>query len=349
VEIDRPTRIVEYRAHSAAPTKTSGRSTGGIGGVMLIDVREGYAEFRGYQTWFRVTGDLRASKPPVVILHGGPGAAHDYTDAFKLLANGGRAVVQYDQLGCGRSTHLPGKPATFWTVEMFLAEFSNLVKQLGIASAYHVVGQSWGGMLGAEHGVTRPKGLRSLVIADSPASMELWVKEANKLRQALPPAVQATLLRHEKAGTTDTAEYTAAVQVFYDRHLCRLKPTPAEMTRSFAQIAADPTVYHTMNGPSEFHVVGTLKKWSIVDRVKRINVPTLLISGRHDEATPAVVKPFADGIKGARWEIFEHSSHVPHIEETERCMQVIGDFLAAHDKGSRRGGRARKKTKGGRK
>jgi len=135
---------------------------------MPIAIQEGYVPFRGYQTWYRVTGDLRAKKTPVVILHGGPGAAHDYTDAFKLLANSGRAVIQYDQLGCGRSTHLRGKGIDFWTVRLFLDELENLVKQLGIAAGYHVVGQSWGGMLGAEHGITRPKGLRALVIADSP-------------------------------------------------------------------------------------------------------------------------------------------------------------------------------------
>jgi L-proline amide hydrolase len=298
---------------------------------MIIGVQEGYAQFRGYQTWYRLTGDLRGPKPPVVILHGGPGAAHDYTDSFKLLANRGRAVIHYDQLGCGNSTHLRGKPADFWTVQLFLDELTNLLQQLEIAGSYHVVGQSWGGMLAAEHGVTEPKGLRALVIADSPASMELRVEEANKLREALPPDVQATLLKHEKAGTTDSPEYTAAVAVFYDRHLCRVKPMPQEVARSFAQIAADPTVYHTMNGPSEFHVIGTLKHWSIIDRVHRITAPTLMISGKHDEATPAVVQPFADGIKGARWEIFENSSHLPHVEETERCMQVIGDFLDAHD------------------
>jgi L-proline amide hydrolase len=304
--------------------------------LAVHEVQEGYAEFRGYQTWFRVTGKLRAAKPPVVILHGGPGAAHDYTDTFKLLANRGRAVIQYDQLGCGRSTHLRHKGADFWTVQLFLDELQNLLKQLGIAGRYHVVGQSWGGMLGAEHGVTRPKGLRALVIANSPASMELWVQEANRLREALPPEVQATLLRHEHDGTTSAPEYASAVKVFYERHLCRLKPIPQEIVRSLAQIDADPTVYHTMNGPSEFHVVGTLKHWSIIDRLHRINVPVLLISGRHDEATPAVVQPFADGIKGARWEMFENSSHSPHIEETERCMQLIGDFLDQHDKPARR-------------
>ena len=299
---------------------------------MTVPAHEGLADFRGYQTWYRVTGDLKSGKPPVVILHGGPGAAHNYTDSFTRLAEHGRAVVHYDQLGCGLSTHLPEKGADFWTVQLFLDELDNLLAHLGMVTSYHVIGQSWGGMLGAEHAVRQPKGMRSIVIADSPPSMVLWVQEANKLRDALPAEVQATLLKHEKAGTTNSPEYATAMRVFYDRHVCRVTPWPDEVARSFAQIEADPTVYFTMNGPSEFHVVGTLKNWTIVDRLDRITAPVLLISGRHDEATPAVVQPFKDKIKQARWEIFEHSSHMPHVEETARCMKVVGDFLDQHDR-----------------
>ncbi len=116
------------------------------------------------------------------ILHGGPGASHDYADRMKLIAHQGRAVIHYDQLGCGKSTHLKDKGVDFWTVQLFLDELDSLLDHLGIRGAYHVLGQSWGGMLGAEHAVTQPKGLKSLTISDSPASMELWVQEANKLR-----------------------------------------------------------------------------------------------------------------------------------------------------------------------
>ncbi len=294
-------------------------------------VAEGRAPFRSYETWYRVTGTLGGPKAPLVVLHGGPGALHDYIDRMKLMANQGRAVIHYDQLGCGRSTHLKEKGADFWTVRLFLDELENLLQHLGIANRYHVLGQSWGGMLGAEHGVTRPAGLKSLVISDSPASMELWVQEANKLREALPADVQATLLKHEAAGTTASEEYQTAMRVFYDRHVCRVVPWPPEVLRSFAGIEEDPTVYHTMNGPSEFHVIGSLKNWSIVDRLDRINVPTLLISGRYDEATPATVQPFADKIKDVRWQIFEYSSHMPHIEETELYMKTVGAFLDAND------------------
>lgn len=295
-----------------------------------MDVREGEAPFGDHRTWYRVTGDLAAAQAPLVVAHGGPGCTHDYVDSFKLLAGRGRAVVHYDQIGNGRSTHRPDAPKDFWTVGLFLDELGSLLRHLGIERRYHLLGQSWGGMLGMEHAVRRPAGLKSLVIADSPASLDHWVAEANRLREALPPDTQAALLRHEAAGTTDHPEYEAAVRVFYDRHVCRV-PWPPEVERTFAAIAADPTVYHTMNGPSEFHVIGTLAGWSIVERLHEIAVPTLTISGRHDEATPAIVKVIVDRVPDIRWEIFEESSHMPHVEETGRCMAVVGDFLDAHD------------------
>lgn len=292
-----------------------------------MQVHEGYADFQGHQTWYRVTGDLASGRLPLVVAHGGPGCTHDYVDSFKDLAAQGWPVVHYDQLGNGRSTHLRGIDPGFWTVALFLDELNNLLRHLGITE-YVLLGQSWGGMLAAEHGVRQPAGLRGLIIANSPASMALWRAAAAELRAKLPPEVQATLERHEAAGSTDSPEYRAASDVFYARHVCRVQPMPAEVARTFAAIDDDPTVYHAMNGPTEFHVIGSLKDWSVIDRLERIQVPTLLISGRHDEATPACVEPFDRLIPDVRWRIFEESSHMPHVEEREACMATVAVFLA---------------------
>jgi L-proline amide hydrolase len=289
-------------------------------------------EWDGGWTWYRVAGELASGGPaPLVILHGGPGAAHDYLEPVADLANQtGRACVLYDQIGCGRSQHLPDAPAEFWTVDLFRRELTALVAHLGISERYHVLGQSWGGMLGMEHAVGNPSGLRSLVVANSPASMELWVSEADRLRTLLPPEVQDTLTRHEQAGSTDSEEYEAAVMVFYERHLCRI-PFPDGLQRTFAQLAEDPTVYHTMNGPSEFHVVGTLKGWNITPRLADVSVPVLVISGEHDEATPAVVRPLVAALSDVRWEILEDASHSTHVEQPERFLELVDAFLVAHD------------------
>jgi L-proline amide hydrolase len=291
---------------------------------------EGSMTRDGNETWYRIVGDLESGPTPVVICHGGPGAAHDYTEPIADLSRSGRGCVLYDQVGCGRSTHLPDAPADFWTVQLFKDELVDLTRHLGIADRYAVVGQSWGGMLALEHALDHPAGLRGIVVADSPASIPLWVAEANRLREDLPPDVQETLTRHEEEGTTNAPEYEAAVRVYYDRHLCRV-PWPDCVERSFAQMADDPTVYHTMNGPSEFHCIGSLRTWDITDRLSEISTPTLLISGRYDEATPHIVEQIHTRIPGAQWRIFEESSHMPHVEEPEGFLQTAESFLATLD------------------
>ena len=296
-------------------------------------VTSGTLEFEGHRTWYRVTGTLDpdAARAPLVILHGGPGAAHNYTLAMTGLAVAGRAVVHYDQLGCGLSTHLPDADPAFWTVELFVRELRNLVDQLGIAGRFHLLGQSWGGMLGPEVVLADAAGIASLTICDSPASMPLWLEAANELRARLPPDVQQTLTQHEQAGTTHSAAYVAAMDVFYARHVCRVQPMPDDVTASFAQIDAEPTVYHTMNGPSEFHVIGTLKNWSVVERLGDVCVPTLVVAGAYDEAMPSTWQPFVDRIPDVESHVFAESSHMPHVEEPAAFTAVVGDFLARHD------------------
>jgi proline-specific peptidase len=295
-------------------------------------VREGTIPFKGYETWYRIVGaGEEPGKLPLLCLHGGPGAAHDYLESLAAMAETGRRVIFYDQLGCGRSA-IPDSRPELWTVDLYIEEV-DAVRQALALDRIHLLGQSWGGMLAMEYALTQPQGLASLTIASSPASMVQWLEEANRLREALPPEVQQTLLRHEAAGTIESQEYQEAMAVFYARHVCRVDPVPEYVQRTFAAIAANPEVYHTMNGPSEFHVVGTLKEWDIISRLGEIQVPTLVTSGRHDEATPLIAETVHNGIPGSRWVIFEESAHMPHAEEPERYMQVLDAFLTEVEAG----------------
>ncbi|WP_183712011.1 MULTISPECIES: proline iminopeptidase-family hydrolase [unclassified Rhizobium] len=300
--------------------------------VAAIPTQEAFLPFREYRTWYRITGSLDSGRLPLVVAHGGPGCTHDYVDSFKGIAEvDGRAVIHYDQLGNGKSTRLPEKGPDFWTPALFLDELDTLLRHLGIQNRYAFLGQSWGGMLGAEHAVRRPKGLKALVIANSPANMHTWVAEANRLREELPQEVQDTLLKHERAGTITDPEYITASRVFYDRHVCRVVPWPEEVVRTFATMDEDNTVYRNMNGPTEFHVIGTMKDWTIEDRLPLIEAPTLLISGKYDEATPLVVKPYVDRVRGCEWVLFENSSHMPHVEEKDLCLKTVSEFLERYD------------------
>jgi L-proline amide hydrolase len=296
-------------------------------------VTTGEMPFSDGHTWYRITGDLRAGSgpAPLVIVHGGPGAAHNYCLAMQALADDGRAVIHYDQFGCGNSSHRPDWDPARWTVQLFVDELAALVAHLGIGDSYHLLGQSWGGMLGPEYVLQHPAGIRSFTICDSPAAMSLWIEAATTLRARLPAEVQQTLTRHEQAGTTDSEEYRAATEVFYDRHVCRVVPNPQDVTDTFSQLDADPSVYHAMNGPSEFHVIGSLKDWSVVDRLSGIATPTLVVAGEFDEAMPLVWQPFLDRIPGARSHVFAGASHMPHVEQPEQFRQLVGGFLREHD------------------
>jgi L-proline amide hydrolase len=295
--------------------------------VRAVAAREGTIPFLGLETWYRVVGEDTPGKLPLLCLHGGPGSGHDYLEPMEDLATGRRAIF-YDQLGSGRSP-APSDPSR-WTVELYLDELSAVREALGL-ERIHLLGQSWGGMLSAEIAVRRPAGLKSVAICNSPASMELWMAGAAELRAQLPPDTQAALTRHEEAGTVTDPEYLEATDEFYRRHLCRVVPMPQDLVDTIAQTEAEPTVYHTMNGPNEFHVLGTLRGWSIIDRLPEITAPTLVIAGEFDEATPATWQPYVDHISGAESQVFPDTSHCSHLEKPEEFRAVVAAFLASHD------------------
>lgn len=276
----------------------------------------------GHRVWYRVVGGGGEHESvPLLVMHGGPGCPHDYLENLIALASENRRVIFYDQLGCGNSD-LPDD-TSLWTVERFTDEIDVVRAALGLERV-HLLGQSCGGMLSIEYAIRQPRGLVSLILADSMPSMVLWVEEANRLRAELPPEVNATLLRHEQAGTTDLPEYHAAVQVFNQRHVCRLVPQPEFVQRANAKSGF---MYNYMNGPSEFHVIGVIKDWDRTDRLSDIHVPTLIISGKYDESTPLLNDILHKGIANSEWVLFEHSAHLPHVEEEEKFMRTVDAFL----------------------
>jgi proline-specific peptidase len=294
-------------------------------------VTDGRIPFRGGETWYRIVGDgEEPGRLPLVCLHGGPGALHDYLEPLAALAETGRRVVFYDQLGCGNSW-LEADPS-LWTVELYVDELRTLRERLGLEHI-HLFGSSWGGMLAMEYALTRPDGLASLVLSSSPASIPVWAEEANRLRSALPEDVRRVLHEHEAAGTLDSPEYEAATMEFYKRHVCRLDPWPDYVLRSFAGLEEHPDVYTTMQGPNEFVITGTLKEWDLSDRLGEIDVPTLITAGRHDEFTPRQARSLNEGIRGSELVTFEHSSHMQFAEEAERYRQVVARFLERVEQG----------------
>ena len=289
---------------------------------MSLREQEGYIPVGGYRVWYRIVGGgADQEKIPLLTVHGGPGIPHDYVLDMAELASDSRRVIFYDQLGCGRSDQ-PNNPS-LWTIGRTVEEIGIVRRELGL-DKIHLWGQSFGGLFSIEYALTQPQGLVSLILASSTSSIPLWIAEANRLREELPPEVQETLLRHEKAGTIDDPEYLQATMVFYDRHVIRLKPIPEHVQRAMDQVGQ---VYYTMNGPTEFHVIGNIKDWDRTDRLSEIHVPTLITSGRFDESTPRLNEVLHKGIPGSEWVLFENSSHMAHVEERELYIPTIRSFI----------------------
>ncbi len=294
---------------------------------MSVREEEAFVPVGEYRVWYRIVGGgADHENIPLLTLHGGPGIPHDYILDLEALASDTRRVIFYDQLGCGRSDQ-PNNPS-LWTIERTVAEIGVVRRALGL-DRVHLWGQSFGGLFALEYALSQPQGLVSLILASSTSSIPLWIAEANRLREELPPEVQATLLRHEQAGTINDPEYQQATMVFYDRHVIRLKPIPEHVQRAMGQAGQ---VYLTMNGPTEFHVIGTIKEWDRTDRLSEIHVPTLITSGRFDESTPLLNEVLHNGIVGSEWVLFENSSHMAHVEERELYLSTVKAFLDGVEK-----------------
>ena len=239
---------------------------------------EGKVEVEGHAVWYKRVGD---GATPLLLLHGGPGAGHDYLEPLEALATE-RTVVFYDQLGCGNSDR--PSDTSLWRIERFVREVDTLRKALELEKV-HLLGHSWGGWLAIEYELSQPKGIISLTLASTSASTRQFVSEAAKLKAALPGSTFEIMQRCEAAGDCENPEYEAAVMEFYKRHLCRLDPWPDFLLRSIGNLEQNP-VYATMNGPNEFTVTGNLREWDRTDRLGEIEVPTLITVGRYDEIGP---------------------------------------------------------------
>lgn len=286
---------------------------------------EGCIPFSGYDTYYRIVGESQQDKLPLLVIHGGPGVPHHYLRSLDALARDyGRQVVYYDQSGCGGSL-TPARPHV-WSVDFFLEELIEVREALHL-DAVHILGQSWGGMLAMLYTSGNPAGIASLVAASSPASMDLWIREANRLIDQLPEPHRAALVKARKLGDFSTPEATQATAEYYRRHVCAFDPKP-----QYARIHnRGEEVYRIMAGPNEFTATGTLRNWDIVDRLESITVPVLVTTGEHDEATPAVAQQLLDHIPNATWSSIPGGTHCCHLEFPEIYNALVENFLESHE------------------
>ena len=284
-----------------------------------MDEAEGFARVLGYRLFYRSFG--RATKGTVLCLHGGPGASHDYLLPLADLAQFGYRVVLFDQLGCGRSQRPRG--TALYTIDHHVEEVEGIRRALHLGRV-HLMGSSYGGALVLATALTYPRALRSLVVSSGLASTPLTVREMWRLVNRLPPRVRATIRRHNARGDFRNPEYLKAVDVFYRRHLCRLRVWPHELVQTMDNTGL---VYRIMNGPNEFTITGRIRDWDVTDRLPEIRLPALVTVGRYDEVTPRVARAIQNGIQGSKLVLFDESSHLAFWEQRPLYIEIVRDFL----------------------
>ncbi len=276
---------------------------------------EGLISFRDRQVWYRIVKPHQEAegKLPLLCLHGGPGVPHDYLEPLEALADRGRQVIFYDQLGCGNSDR--PTDANFYSIDLFKDELVAIRSTLNL-NQIHLFGQSWGGCLALEHTLSQATGLASLILANTPANIQQFVTEAYNLMNSLPADIKEIIHKYETAGTTQDPEYKQAMEVFNQNFLCRLNPWPSCLNKAYSKAG------------TVFRGAGKIIDWNVENRLSEISLPTLLLSGKYDEVTPACVEKLKQGISNSEWVLFENSSHMPHLEETESFLQVLDEFLS---------------------
>jgi proline iminopeptidase len=288
----------------------------------MQDAQEQRVEVRGGSVWTARLGPQDGT--PVLILHGGPGAASDYMHPLAERLADHRPVVVYDQLGCGRSDQ--PDDTSLWTVDRSVAEVDQVRAALELERC-HLLGQSWGGWLAIEYMTRGTRGVERLVLASTSASIPEFMAGARGLIEELPEPHRTVLIELGAKEQYEHPDYVAAVDVFYHRHLCRSDPWPEALLRSSEQMDGN-QVYLTMNGPTEFDVIGRLREWDRTADLGRIDVPTLVTCGRYDEITPSCSETITRGIPDARMHVFEQSAHCAHLEEPDDYARIVEAFLS---------------------
>jgi proline iminopeptidase/L-proline amide hydrolase len=310
------------------PTDGTGKVAPLMPGIRLQPEREAMVPVEGGSIYVRINGDLDNGRAPIVMVHGGPGSSHWYFLNATALADE-RAVILYDQLDSGRSDN-PADPA-HWRVERFVDELEAIRRHLGIAR-WHVLGTSWGGTVALEYGARRYDALAGLILQSPLVSTQIWLRDANRLKDAMPPLIRDLLYLCDTPGAADEAECERATQAFYRRHIQLYEPTPeiaayrAALPRSF-----NPAIYNHMWGRAEFTASGTLKDYDGTSLLSRLDGSrTLFVTGEADEAVPETVADFASRAGGA-FAVVPDAAHFAMNDNPRAYLAILRPWLLKAD------------------
>ena len=281
----------------------------------------GFITSSGLKLYYETEGEGQ----PLVLLNGGPGFSHEYLQPLRALASEARLIF-FDQRGTGQSGKADPQD---YTVEANVEDVEQLRRELQLDS-WIVFGHSWGGMLAQAYVLKYPQHVSGLILADTFSSTAEVNTTLLRMRAAVPEATRAIYERYEQEGLYKDRdrypdEYQAALEIAYEPVIISVPP-PVYLQDMFSKVAYD--VYRVMWGEeSEFKITGTLAQFDVTDRLHEVGIPTLVIVGASDMPTVAMAQKTAQLIPHARLEVFERSRHFPFIEEPDKFLGVMRQFI----------------------
>jgi len=302
------------------------------GGVRMIPIETPDGTFN---VWTRKIGDSPTMK--VLVLHGGPGATHEYLDVFAdFLPEAGIEIYLYDQLG----SYYSDQPddADLWRIPRFVDEVEQVRQALGLGpDNFFLYGHSWGGILAIEYALAHGDQLKGLIISNMMASAPAYNRYAEEvLKPQMDPEVLAEIEAMEAAGDFENPRYMELLMAnHYVEHFLRMpsEQWPESVVLTFEHL--NPDVYVLMQGPSELGISGLLEDWDRSGDLARITVPTLVIGARYDTMDPAHMEWMAEQFPNGEYLYCPNGSHLALYDDQEVYMKGLIDFIHGVDEAER--------------
>ncbi len=292
--------------------------------------QEGYVKGPYGQVWYGLYHkELIHKAMPLVILHGGALISHRYLTSIVSMVQD-RAVVFYDQMGCGDSK-LADKTAVAWNMDSFITECEATLKMLMEQYGWkkiNLLGHSFGAAIAVEFSLRHPEWVNMLLL-DSPFfGAQVWMDDAHIRLKELPEAVQKTILDFESEGKGDVAEYKKAIELYNQSFTCRFVSVSDVLKQSYAQVDRDAIT--ALFGTKRFSIAqdAGITRYDCFGRLGHLQMPTYVSCGKYDECRPETAQRAAEQVKNSSLKIFEHAAHSSYVEDPQEYSAYLNAILA---------------------
>jgi len=317
--------VVTASAQAGKPSTTHSASASNV-----YPMQEGFVDAHGVMIYYKILG----RGAPLVMVHGGPGASHDYFLPYLLPLARHNKVIFIDERGSGRSQKL--EDASGYTVENMVEDVETVRQALGLGKI-SLLGHSYGGALAQAYALKYQANLTHLILGSTWSSTKAINEIFVRMKQNMSPELQERIDKLETAGLFghgkdyEKNRYTndymiAAWGEGYFPYLYQNRPDPNYDPVDNGKMAWD--LYREMWGEhGEFIIDGNLTSVEYTDRLATIRVPTLILVGDHDESDPSLSQAMHEKIAGSKMVIFPKAGHMTFVDDTGMFIKTVDEFL----------------------